>query len=111
MKRELPTEIHQRAWENFEKLLCYRSNISFLSRLMYDGVWYSVGASKIHMARLYIKGEKPFNEGYVEATFFYYEWTMILLIFGRIFLLVISYWDLRVCRLHIYWQLLIQTIT
>jgi len=36
---------------------------------------------------------------------------MILLIFGRIFLLVISYWDLRVCRLHIYWQLMIQTIT
>ena len=43
--RDLPTSLHQSAWMSYEKILMYRTSVSFLMRFIEDIMLFEIGAT------------------------------------------------------------------
>ena len=54
---------------SYEKILMYRTNISFFMRFLNEVIVYMLGNSVIDNSKKFIADGKQFNEYYVESTF------------------------------------------
>ena len=105
MRRELPTEEHKAAWCRFERLLSFRNNFTFLSKILYTVLWMSIGKANFQKSREYIALGKAHDEEFVAAAFDYLQYTMIAMTFFRVILMGLSYRFPAVCRIYVYYQI------
>ena len=54
---------------SYERILMYRTNISFFMRFLNEVIVYMLGNSVIDNSKKFIADGKQFNENYIESTF------------------------------------------
>ena len=50
-KRELPSPEHLEAWNKYEKILMYRSNLTFISRVIFTSFWMFLGKANYQQSQ------------------------------------------------------------
>ena len=108
--RNLPTSLHQKAWISYEKILMYRTNVSFFMRFVNDLILYALGDTLQQKAAKYIADGKPINEEFVDSTTDTFTRLLQLQLVGRALLLLISFKYLKVTKVMCYYTLLVELI-
>lgn len=104
MERNLPSDEHKKAWSEFERILMYRANVAFLSKVLFFLIWSGFGNANFQQSEEYIDEDGSHNQNLISDTFVYLKWAMIVMTFGRLILIFISLKNLNVCKLYIYYQ-------
>ena len=108
LKSKLPSEQHELYWQDYEKLLCYRSNFGQIQRLFFNLVQLFMGRLPfVKTQELLQTDTQNLNTSLSEELLPYAKWALIAAIFGRVILLLISMKRLSICKVHIYYEFLI----
>ena len=104
MKKELPSEEHIKCWKNYEKLMMYRCNLAFVSKILFMAMNWPLGQANFQQSEKYIENGGEHNEEFVSAIFPYVKIAILSMSIGRVILLLISFKKLSICKFYIYYQ-------
>lgn len=111
MRRELHSIEHTLAWATFEKLLMYRANFAFLTKLIYMAGVMALGNSNYHESEEFMKKEDSvFDRECVNKTYTFAKNFIIIMGFGRLLLMLVSFKKLEVCKVYFYYMQLYKLV-
>lgn len=84
--------------------MTFRSQSALLVWFIQEIIQFSIGAHRVQKSANFIAKAKPHNEDYTDATFKYFERLMIILIFTRLALFLISLKYPWVIKLAVYFH-------
>ena len=87
--RRFPSSIHEVVWQDFEKLLMYRSMMSQLSRIINVIAVASIGGSIWKQSEEYVSGGEPKNHDFAMEVQPYAQTAYMLCIAGRLILFIL----------------------
>ena len=108
---KFPSEYHQEKWKDYEKILMYRANLSMISRFCLDFSFLLLGKLQSVQTEKFIESNSPdLNTTLVSDMFPYAKWALIMTIFGRVILMLISLKKLKVTKTYFYFNLMVELI-
>ena len=84
----------------------YRSNLTFISRVIFTSFWMFLGKANYQQSQKYIEEGGTHNTDLIETMFPIIKWAMIILTFGRLIFIFISIKKLAICKTYIYYQVI-----
>ena len=106
MRKDLPSEEHKLAWERFEIFLGYRCNFTYLSKVVYTIMFMILGKANYQKSAEYVRKGGEHDEDFYESWYSFLQAMLIVMTFGRIILMGLSYKYPRICRSYIYYQVI-----
>ena len=99
-RRKLPTESHKIMWKRYERILNLRANITFLSLAIMQILWHIRGHSRVKRSKEFLegKGSDSMHDHVSDVLPFIDAGMLVVAIFGRLLLPVISIWKPQVCK-------------
>ena len=109
MKKDLKlSESHRQKWQDYDKVLMYRSNFSMVARLTSDLLVFFFGSQHHDQTEIFLeKGGPPSNADLANKIFNVAKSMALALIFTRILLLAISFRKLKVCKIYYYYEFVV----
>ena len=105
MRRDFPTDEHFRAWTQFDILLKYRANFTFITKVVYIIGFFSIGKANFQESEDFMAQENAvYNQEMVDATFDVAKQALIVLSVIRVLLLLFSFKKLEVCKVYFFFQ-------
>ena len=110
-KKKLPSEQHELYWWDYDKIMCYRSNIAQFSRLLFNIYQFSSGVQASEKTYRMIENHSPImNIQNCEEVLPYAKWALVIVNLGRAILILISLKRLSICKVYFYYNMLNQVI-
>ena len=107
LRKKLPSAEHENYYRDYDKILCYRSNISQFIRIIFNMFAFATGSvASDKTEELIVDGSPLINTSLCEVVFQYAKWASIVLVFGRVVLILISLKKLSVCKVYFYYNML-----
>ena len=89
--RELPSQEHQNAWSDFDRILMYRANLTFISKVVFMMIWMAFGKANYQQSEDYMEDdEAQHNQELNKNLYPILKWAVIVMTFGRIVLICLS---------------------
>ena len=106
IKRELPSQEHQNAWSDFDRILMYRANVTFISKVIFMMIWMAFGEANYQQSKDYMEEDGvQLNQELNKNVYPFLKWAMIVMTFGRLILVFASIKNLAICKVYIYYQI------
>ena len=96
----LPTKSHQKAWQSFEKILVYRSNVFLIQVFLVLCLKYLTGDTVFDLYEKQVREGKPHNKEFADATLPYIKVTESIFLVTLPVLLLLNLLSDKVCRLY-----------
>ena len=108
----MPTAAHEKIWLGYESILIIRANITLTWYIIQNIIWYYVeGRWVVDISRAWIEDENSkLNKDVALAVLPYVHVTLVVMNFGRIVLLIASFWRPNICRYYWYYQLVYYSV-
>lgn len=91
MRRDLRSEEHKRAWAKFDRLLNYRANFAFFTKLIYMVGWTALGKANYQESQTFRENEvSKYNREISEDVFELVKWILIVMGITRLLLMLVS---------------------
>ena len=105
MRRELHSLEHAHAWAQFHKFLMYRANFTFLTKILYMAGFMTLGSANYQESEEFqSKKDSVYNRELAGETFVYVKVLIIFMGVTRLFLMLVSFKKLEVCKYYFYFM-------
>ena len=102
-KRDISEESSARAWQQYDKILLYRANLTMISKIMLSIGNLLTVQTPYHLSLKFVELDRVYNEQYVESTVEYLRIAYLVLLWGRLPLVLFSFKKLDIARIYIYY--------
>ena len=76
-----------------------------LSKFIFMLIWSALGQANYQQSREYIERDEQHNSDLIKGLFPFIQWTMIVMSYARLLLVLLSMKKLAICKVYIYYQI------